>query len=96
MSSAIQTIDNGQIIYRLNCIRRDRNSTYKTGLTLGYRCKNNNLCFLMHLGDAYVGEFLHPGYDCSDILDKEFDADDGFYWINLGVSTKRKVSLCKL
>ena len=42
-------------------------------------------------GEAHIGEFLHPGYDCSDILNKERDASDGFYWITLGVSTKRKV-----
>ena len=35
-SNAIQTIDNEVnhlIIYCLNCIRRDRNATYKTGLS---------------------------------------------------------------
>jgi hypothetical protein len=54
------------------------------------------LKFLMNLGEAYVGEFLYPGKDCSDILNKELDADDGFYWITLGVNTKRKVSICKI
>ena len=46
----------------------------------------------MYLGDAYLGEFLNPGFNCSDILDHELDAQDGFYWITLGGPTKRKVS----
>jgi hypothetical protein len=50
----------------------------------------------MCLGDVYLGEFLYPGYDCSDILDHELDAQDGFYWITLGGATKRKVSTSKL
>ena len=38
-SNAIQTIDNEMIhliIHCLNCIRRDRNATYKTGLVCRY------------------------------------------------------------
>ena len=30
-----------------------------------------------------VGEFFNPGYDCSNILNKRPDAQDGFYWITL-------------
>ena len=48
----------------------------------------------MHLGFVHIGGFIRPGYDCSDILDKDRDADDGFYWITLGASAKRKVSIC--
>ena len=46
-------------------------------------------------GEAYVGEFLYPGNDCSDILNREQDADDGFYWITLKTATKRKVCTTK-
>ena len=48
--------------------------------------------FLQYLGEVYLGEFLNPGYDCTDILNHEEDATDGFYWITLGADTKRKVS----
>ena len=44
-SNAIQTIDNQTaylIIYCLNCIRRDVNSTYKTGL----KVKRTNLLWM--------------------------------------------------
>ena len=51
------------------------------------------LCFLTYLGEVYLGEFLNPGYDCTDILNHEEDAADGFYWITLGNDTKRKVSI---
>ena len=47
--------------------------------------------FLRYLGDVHLGEFLNPGYNCTDILNYE-DATDGFYWITLGTDTKRKVS----
>ena len=47
---------------------------------------------LVYLGNFYTGEYLSPGYDCSDIMNHEQDAPDGFYWINLGTNTKRKVS----
>jgi hypothetical protein len=50
----------------------------------------------MYLGGAYLGDFLNPGSNCSDILDHELDAEDGFYWITLGGATKRKVSTSKL
>jgi hypothetical protein len=47
VSNAIQTIENeiinliiSFIIYCLNCIRRDRNSTYKTGVSFKYRTKH--------------------------------------------------------
>ena len=42
-SNAIQTIDNEMIhliIYCLNCIRRDWNATYKTGLKPVFFCLN--------------------------------------------------------
>ena len=48
--------------------------------------------FLRYLGDVHLGEFLNPGYNCTDILNHEKDATDGFYWITLGTGTKRKVS----
>ncbi|CAB4034088.1 Hypothetical predicted protein, partial [Paramuricea clavata] len=53
--------------------------------------ENGNYLWKPFKGDAYLGEFLYPGYDCSDILDHELDAQDGFYWITLGGATKRKV-----
>ena len=49
MSNAIQTTDNEMshlIIYCLNCIRRDWNATYKTGLRLTYRIKWNEASIL--------------------------------------------------
>ena len=48
--------------------------------------------FFQYLGDAHLGEFLNPGYNCTDILNHVEDATDGFYWITLGTDTKRKVS----
>ena len=54
---------------------------------------HDKLCFLTSLGEVYLGEFLNPGYDCTDILNHEEDATDGFYWITLGNDTKRKVSI---
>ena len=62
-------------------------------------CTNNRnykLILFAILGEAYVGEFLYPGDDCSDILNREQDADDGFYWITLKTATKRKVCIAKL
>ena len=57
-SNAIQTIDNEMIhliIYCLNCIRRDRNATYKTGLTQVYTKFANfpGVCF------PYFTTFFH-------------------------------------
>ncbi|XP_046843366.1 uncharacterized protein LOC124437432 isoform X2 [Xenia sp. Carnegie-2017] len=42
-------------------------------------------------GKAFVGEYLNPGYDCADILNREEDVQDGYYWIDFGGSNKRKV-----
>ena len=47
VSNAIQTIDKETaylIIYCLNCIRRDRNSTYKTGLKFCLCVFTRNVC----------------------------------------------------
>ena len=52
--------------------------------------------FYIQLGHSYLGEFLSPGYDCSDIMNHEPDASEGLFWITLGNDTKRKVSTCKL
>jgi hypothetical protein len=38
-----------------------------------------------------LGEFISPGFDCSDIINKNMNAKDGFYWIHLGEITPRKV-----
>ena len=46
-------------------------------------------------GDSYLGEFLNPGYDCTDILNHEQDAQDGFYWVTFASAVKRKVSKIK-
>ena len=45
------------------------------------------------VGKAFVGEYLNPGYDCSDILNREEDVQDGYYWIDFGGSNKRKVNV---
>ncbi|XP_028396090.1 uncharacterized protein LOC114520085 [Dendronephthya gigantea] len=42
-------------------------------------------------GVEFYGEYLYPGNDCSDILDHEPDAEEGFYWITLGGPNKRRV-----
>ena len=38
-----------------------------------------------------VGEFFNPGVSCSDILNKNEDSKDGFYWISLAGSDPIKV-----
>ncbi len=38
-----------------------------------------------------VGEFFNPGVSCSDILNKNEDSKDGFYWISLAGSDPTKV-----
>lgn len=52
----------------------------------------NSGVFSGYLGDVHLGEFLSPGYNCTDILNHEEDATDGFYWITLGVGKRRRVS----
>ena len=38
-----------------------------------------------------LGEFISPGYDCTDILNKKSNTKDGFYWIHLNGKTPQKV-----
>ena len=40
------------------------------------------------------GEFICPGYDCSNVLNQNKNAKDGFYWIHLNDTTPKKVSNC--
>ena len=40
-----------------------------------------------------MGEFISPGYDCSDILNKKKNAEDGFYWIHLNETIPKKVRI---
>ena len=40
-----------------------------------------------------VGEFFNPGQSCSHILDKLYEAKDGFYWITLKRSQPIKVRI---
>ncbi|XP_028399998.1 uncharacterized protein LOC114523319 [Dendronephthya gigantea] len=42
-------------------------------------------------GSNPFGEYFNPGYDCTDILNKNFEARDGFYWIHLNQSVPRRV-----
>ncbi|XP_028416631.1 uncharacterized protein LOC114540704 [Dendronephthya gigantea] len=42
-------------------------------------------------GSMTLGEFINPSYDCADILNKRFNAKDGFYWIHLNEATPKKV-----
>ena len=42
-------------------------------------------------GSNPTGEFFNPAYDCSDALDKTFEAKDGFYWIKLSGNVSKKV-----
>ncbi|XP_046848421.1 uncharacterized protein LOC124441980 isoform X2 [Xenia sp. Carnegie-2017] len=67
---------------------KDRND--KTRLWI---CSKENGKYLWKSvnGKSFVGEYLSPGYDCSDILNREENVQDGYYWINLGGSNKRKV-----
>ena len=48
--------------------------------------------FLNILGSSSPGEIFNPGYDCSDILDKDTKAKDGFYWIQFNGYTPKKVN----
>ena len=43
------------------------------------------------LGRSSSGEFFNPAYDCSEILDKNPKARDGFYWVNFNEATSKKV-----
>jgi hypothetical protein len=47
--------------------------------------------YLLFEGSFTLGEFISPGYDCSEILNKHAHAKDGFYWIHLGQKTPQKV-----
>ncbi|XP_028391546.1 uncharacterized protein LOC114516311 [Dendronephthya gigantea] len=42
-------------------------------------------------GSSPSGEYFNPGYDCTDILNKNFESRDGFYWINLNRGAPKRV-----
>ncbi|XP_028391545.1 uncharacterized protein LOC114516310 [Dendronephthya gigantea] len=42
-------------------------------------------------GSSPSGEYFNPGYDCTDILNKNFESRDGFYWINLNRGAPMRV-----
>ncbi|XP_046843367.1 uncharacterized protein LOC124437433 [Xenia sp. Carnegie-2017] len=67
---------------------KDRNGEMKLWI-----CSKDNGKYLWKPvnGKAFVGEYLNPGYDCSDILNRKEDVQDGYYWIDFGGSNKRKV-----
>ena len=44
----------------------------------------------MYIGTSPPGEFFNPGYDCSDILNRDPKAKDGVYWITLGKKSSPK------
>lgn len=46
------------------------------------------------IGSTPPGELFNPAYDCSEILDKDAKAKDGFYWIRLNGSEPIKVFKC--
>ncbi len=69
-SNAIQTIDNETaylIIYCLNCIRRDGDSTYKTGLTTRYFVEEIKAVIKRSQHRATV-----LGQQCCTMLDENF------------------------
>ena len=41
-------------------------------------------------GSSPTGEFFNPAYDCSDALNNNLKAKDGFYWIKLSGNVSRK------
>jgi hypothetical protein len=50
-----------------------------------------NVYFL--IGSTCIGEYFNPGYDCTDILNKNKAAKDGYYWIHFAVGVPWKVRL---
>ncbi len=43
-------------------------------------------------GLSTYGELFNPGFDCSDILNHNPYAKDGFYWINLNEDSAKQVN----
>ncbi|XP_028413272.1 uncharacterized protein LOC114536121 [Dendronephthya gigantea] len=42
-------------------------------------------------GSSPSGEYFNLGYDCTDILNKNFESLNGFYWINLNRGAPKRV-----
>ncbi|XP_028413259.1 uncharacterized protein LOC114536107 [Dendronephthya gigantea] len=42
-------------------------------------------------GSNPSGEYFNPGYDCTDILNRNFEARDGFYWIDLNRAKPKRI-----
>ncbi|XP_028391389.1 uncharacterized protein LOC114516186 [Dendronephthya gigantea] len=56
-------------------------------------CKEENGVYAWKTTDGSnpAGEYFNPGYDCTDILNKNFESRDGFYWINLNRGAPKRV-----
>ncbi|XP_028413273.1 uncharacterized protein LOC114536122 [Dendronephthya gigantea] len=56
-------------------------------------CKKENGVYTWKTtdGSSPSGEYFNPGYDCTDILNKNFESRDGFYWINLNKGAPKRV-----
>ncbi|XP_028391550.1 uncharacterized protein LOC114516313 isoform X2 [Dendronephthya gigantea] len=56
-------------------------------------CKEENGVYAWKTtdGSSPSGEYFNPGYDCTDILNKNFESRDGFYWINLNRGAPKRV-----
>jgi hypothetical protein len=47
--------------------------------------------YVISIGSSTYGEFFNPGIDCTDILNQNPNAQDGFYWINLNEDSIKQV-----
>ena len=52
-------------------------------------------CFIFKGSDS-TGEFFNPAYDCLEVLNKNSEAKDGFYWIKLSGNEPKKVQLISI
>jgi hypothetical protein len=52
-------------------------------------CRQTNI--FSQKGSKTLGEFINPARDCSDVLNHDPQANDGFYWINLKIFKAKKV-----
>ena len=55
------------------------------------RVQERNYSSVLFLGSSPSGEYFNPGNDCTDILNSNVAAKDGYYWINLNKGVPKKV-----